>query len=81
MFHGIFVAAQLELDLDGLFEALEAPVALLLLEGWYSQEFFDSLFGVVGLQLFGIVVFVLDVDIAALFFFVILIFEVVPRAC
>jgi hypothetical protein len=31
MFHSILIAAELELDLDGLFEALEAPIALLLL--------------------------------------------------
>jgi hypothetical protein len=79
VFHGIFVSAKLELDFDSLFETLEAPIALLLLECWDSQELIDRLFGTVCLQLFRIVILVLDVDVAPLFLFIILIFKVISR--
>lgn len=79
MFHGIFVSAKLELNFDSLFETLETPITLLLLECWDSQELIDRLFGVVCLQLFRIVILVLDVDVTPLFLFVILILKVISR--
>lgn len=58
------VTLQLELQLYGLLETLEAPVTLLLLHGGDSQELLDGIIGLRGLDLLGIVVLILNVDVA-----------------
>ena len=79
MFDGIIVAAQSELELDGLLEAFEAPVSLLFLQCWDTEKFIYRLARIVCLELFGVVVLVLDVDITALRFVVVFVFKVVPE--
>ena len=76
--HRVFVAAKAEFEFDGLLKTLEAPVSLLLFERRHTQEFIHGLFRVFGFQLFGIVVFVFNVDISTLFFVIIFVFKVVP---
>ena len=80
MLDGIIVAAQSEFQLDGLLETFEAPVALVLLEGGNSQKLIDRLFWIVCLQLLSVIVLVLDVDIAALWFIVVFVFKVIPAS-
>ena len=57
--------------------ANKLPVAFVLFHGRYAQELVNCLFWIVDLDLFGIVVFVLDSDITGLILVCILIFEVV----
>jgi hypothetical protein len=54
-----------------------SPVSLLFLERRNAQELIDGLLGAVGLHLLGIVVFVLDVDVAALVLIFIFVLEIV----
>jgi hypothetical protein len=53
------------------------PVRLLLLERRYTQELIDGRLRIVAFGLLGVVVFVLDVDVAALFFVIVLKLEVI----
>lgn len=63
MCNGIFKSAERELQFDGLFEALEPPVSFGLFEGGYPEELFNCAGGIVRFELFGLVVFVFDVNI------------------
>ena len=55
------------------------PVSLLLFKGRNTEELIDSLLWAVGLHLLGIVVFVLDIDVAALVLVFIFVLEIVAR--
>lgn len=55
------------------------PFRLFLLQCRHAQEFIYGRLGVVGLELFCIVVLVFDVDVATLLVVVILVFEVIPQ--
>jgi hypothetical protein len=54
------------------------PFRLLFFQRRHAREFLYCGLGVVGLQLLRVVVFVLDIDVAALLVVVVLVFEVVP---
>ena len=54
------------------------PVALLVFHRWHSQELIDGFVRIIHLQLLGIVVFVLNADIASLLIIAIFILKVVP---
>lgn len=73
-----FVASKFELQLDSLLQALESPIAFFFLQRWHTQELIHGFLRVVRLHLLCVVVFVFDVDVAALLcVVVILILEVV----
>jgi hypothetical protein len=54
------------------------PVALLFFQRWDTQELVYCGFCVICLQLFRIVVFVLDVNVAGLLFVIVFVLEVIP---
>jgi hypothetical protein len=54
------------------------PVRLFLLKRRYPQKLIDSRLRIFALDLLRVVVFVLDVHVAALFFVVVLILKVIP---
>ena len=79
MIHSLCVALQFEFQLDGLLQTLEAPVSFLYLECGNAEEFIDGFFGVVYLQLLGVVVLVFDIDVAALLFIIVFVLKVVAE--
>ena len=54
------------------------PIALCFLERRYTQELVNRGLGLVAFQLLGIVVFVLNIDVAALFFVIVFVLKIVP---
>jgi hypothetical protein len=74
----ILVATELELELDGLLQAFEAPFALFLLEGGDTEELCDGIFRVAELELLGVVVLVLNVDVVGVVIIVLFVLEIVP---
>lgn len=63
-----------------MLETFEAPVALLFFECWNTQKLVYRLSWVIGFELFRIVVFVLNVDITALWLIIVFVLEVVPAS-
>lgn len=79
MYHSIIVSAQRKFKFDCLLEAFEAPVALLFFKCWYSQELIDCFARVFCFQLLGIVIFVLDINVAiSRLVSIVLIIEIIP---
>jgi hypothetical protein len=58
---------------------INPPISFLFLECRYAQKLVYSSLRIVALQLLCIVVFIFDVDIAALLFVVVFVFEVVAE--
>lgn len=59
---------------------MSLPVAFLLLHRRYTEKLIYGLLRVVNLDLFGIVVFVLDSDVPRLIFVCVFVFKVIPRS-
>lgn len=74
----LIIFAKLEFQFDGLFQALESPFAFLFFQGRDTQELPNRLFRAGQFHLFGIVVFILDIDVTGVFVVVFLVLEVVP---
>jgi hypothetical protein len=61
-----------------LFEAFESPFPLFRFEWGDAQEFENRIFWVRDLELLGVVVLVLDVDISRIFIVIVFVLKVVP---
>jgi hypothetical protein len=77
--HGIFVPPELEFELDGLFQSFETPVTLFRFQRRYTKKLANSFFWIVRLKLLGIVVFVLNINVAAFLIVIVFVFEIIPR--
>jgi hypothetical protein len=75
------VLGELELELDSLLQASEAPFPLVPLEGGNGEELGYGILGVGLFDLLRIVVLILDVDVAGILILLVLVLEVVAARC
>lgn len=74
------VSAQLEFQFNRLLQAFESPLALFRLQLGDCDKLVYSLLRAAELQLFRIIVFIFDINIAGIFVLVFFILEIVPAS-